>query len=57
MDTSGRPIRFFITAWQVSDYTGDTALMNNLPEAEWLNGSLPPLIETMFRLPGSEQRV
>jgi hypothetical protein len=36
MDTSGRPIRLFITAGQVSDYTGAAALMNGLPEAEWL---------------------
>ena len=36
MDISGRPIRLFITAGQVSDYTGATALMNDLPEAEWL---------------------
>ncbi len=35
-DTSGRPIRLFITAGQVSDYTGAAALMNSLPEAEWL---------------------
>jgi transposase len=34
-DTSGRPIRLFITAGQVSDYTGAAALMNNLPEADW----------------------
>ncbi len=34
--TSGRPIRLFITAGQVSDYTGAAALMNGLPEAEWL---------------------
>jgi hypothetical protein len=36
MDISGRPIRLFITAGQVSDYTGAAALMNELPEAEWL---------------------
>ena len=36
VDTSGRPIRLFITAGQVSDYTGAAALMNNLPEADWL---------------------
>jgi hypothetical protein len=36
MDISGRPIRLFITAGQVSDYTGAAALMNDLPEAEWL---------------------
>ena len=35
-DTSGRPIRLFITAGQISDYTGAAALMNGLPEAEWL---------------------
>ncbi len=35
-DTSGRPIRLFITAGQVSDYTGAAALMNGLPKAEWL---------------------
>jgi transposase len=35
-DTSRRPIRLFITAGQVSDYTGAAALMNGLPEAEWL---------------------
>ena len=35
-DTSGRPIRFFITAGQVSDYTGAAALLSSLPEAEWL---------------------
>ncbi len=35
-DTSGRPVCLFITAGQVSDYTGAAALMNGLPEAEWL---------------------
>jgi IS5 family transposase len=35
-DPSGRPVRFFITAGQVSDYTGAAALMNGLPEADWL---------------------
>ena len=35
-DTSGRPIRFFITAGQVSDYTGAAALLRSLPQAEWL---------------------
>ena len=36
-DTRGRPVRFFITASQVSDYTGAAALMmNSLPEADWL---------------------
>jgi transposase len=35
-DTSGRPIRFFITAGQVSDYTGAMALLSSLPAADWL---------------------
>lgn len=35
-DTVGRPILFFITAGQVSDYAGAAALMNGLPEADWL---------------------
>ena len=35
-DTNGRPVRLFITSGQVSDYTCAAALMNGLPEAEWL---------------------
>lgn len=35
-DTSGRLVRFFITAGQVSYYTGAAALMNGLPKADWL---------------------
>ena len=35
-DTSGRPIRFFITAGQVSEYAGAMALLNGLPDAKWL---------------------
>ena len=35
-DADGRPIRFFITAGQVSDYTGAAALLGSLPKAEWL---------------------
>jgi transposase len=35
-DTSGRPVCLFITAGQVSDYTGAAALMNGLPKADWL---------------------
>jgi len=34
-DTSGRPIRLFITADQVSDYTDAAPLMNGLPKAKW----------------------
>ncbi len=35
-DANGRPISFFITAGQVSDYTGAAALLDELPEAQWL---------------------
>ncbi len=35
-DAEGRPIRFFMTAGQVSDYTGAAALLGSLPKAEWL---------------------
>ena len=34
----GRPIRFFISSKQVSDYTGTAALLCNLPKADWLLG-------------------
>ena len=35
-DAEGRPIRFFITAGQISDYTGAAALLDSLPKADWL---------------------
>lgn len=35
-DAEGRPIRFYITASQVSDYTAAAALLGSLPKAEWL---------------------
>jgi transposase len=35
-DADGRPIRFHMTAGQVSDYTGAAALPASLPKAEWL---------------------
>jgi transposase len=35
-DAEGRPIRFFLTAGQVSDYTGAAALLGGLPSAKWL---------------------
>ena len=35
-DADGRPIRFFMTAGEVSDYTGAAALLGSLPKAEWL---------------------
>ena len=35
-DAEGRPIRVFMTAGEVSDYTGAAALLDSLPKAEWL---------------------
>ncbi len=35
-DARGRPIRFFMSAGQVSDYTGARALMRSLPTADRL---------------------
>lgn len=35
-DSDGRPVRFLMTAVQVSDYTGAAALLGCLPKAEWL---------------------
>jgi transposase len=35
-DAEGRPIRFYMTAGQVSDYTGAAALLDSLPKADWL---------------------
>ena len=37
-DVKGRPIRFFMTAGQVSDYTGARVLVSSLPSADWLLG-------------------
>jgi Transposase DDE domain len=34
-DPDGRPIRFIMTAGEVSDYTGATALLGSLLKAEW----------------------
>ena len=35
-DAKGRPIRLFLSAGQVSDYTGAAALLGSLPQADWL---------------------
>jgi len=35
-DANGRPLSFFMTAGQVSDYTGAAALLDDLPKARWL---------------------
>ncbi len=37
-DANGRPISPFVTAGQVSDYTGAAALLDGLPRAQWLLG-------------------
>ena len=35
-DAKGRPLKFFMTAGEVSDYTGAAALLGHMPKAEWL---------------------
>lgn len=35
-DQNGRPLDFFMTAGQISDYTGAAALLDGLPPAEWM---------------------
>ena len=35
-DAKGRPIGFFMSAGQVSDYTGAAALLGSLPKVRWL---------------------
>ncbi len=37
-DANGRPLRFFMTAGQISDYTGAAALLDDLPRAQRLPG-------------------
>jgi transposase len=37
-DENGRPIHFFMTAGEISDYTDAAALLGSLPSAEWLLG-------------------
>jgi len=34
-DANGRPLSFFITAGQISDYAGAAALLDDLPKAKW----------------------
>ena len=34
--TNGRPIRFFMSVGQISDYTGAAAILGDLPAAHWL---------------------
>ena len=37
-DSQGRPINFFVSAGQVSDYIGAKALLSSLPNVDWLLG-------------------
>ena len=37
-DSQGRPLDLFLTAGQVSDYTGARALLSGLPKVNWLIG-------------------
>ncbi|EEX17028.1 transposase, IS4 family protein [Citreicella sp. SE45] len=37
-DSKGRPINFFVSAGQVSDYIGARALLSSLPDVDWLLG-------------------
>ena len=37
-DSQGRPINFFVTAGQVSDYVGARVLLGKLPNVKWLLG-------------------
>ena len=37
-DANGRPLSFFMTAGQVSDYTGAAALLDDMLGAQWLLG-------------------
>jgi len=35
-DRNGRPLDFFMTAGQISDYIGAAALLDRLPAAQWM---------------------
>ena len=35
-DAQGRPIRLYVTAGQISDYTGAAVLIETLPKLDWL---------------------
>jgi len=37
-DSKGRPITFFVSAGEVSDYIGARALCDSLPGVDWLLG-------------------
>ena len=37
-DSQGRPLNLFVTAGQVSDYIGSRALLDSIPDVDWLLG-------------------
>jgi transposase len=37
-DSQGRPLNLFVTAGQVSDYIGARALLDSIPDVDWLLG-------------------
>jgi transposase len=50
-DANGRPLSFFMTAGQVSDYTGAAALLDDPPKAQWLlAGSETPYTPRAYNL-------
>lgn len=36
LDANGLPLSFFMTAGQMSGYTGAVALLDELPKAQWM---------------------
>ena len=70
-DANGRPLSFFMTAGQVSDYTGAAALLADPPKAQWLLGDrgydadwfrdalhakgIQPCIQVGYRTPRAHQ--
>jgi transposase len=53
-DTKGRPLSFFMTAGQVRDCTGASALLDDLPEAQW--DPRPRLLGRLVQLCSSGKR-
>jgi transposase len=58
-DANGRPISLFMTAGQVSDYTGAAALLDSLPKAQWLLGDREALQAKGITpcIPGRKSRI
>jgi transposase len=58
-DANGRPISLFMTAGQVSDYTGAAALLDSLPKGQWLLGDREALQAKGITpcIPGRKSRI